>query len=172
MNREGLNWSPETGTSYEVPVSEITVETTPLRSSKKLLGTKIELTWDSKKNKNPQLRTILDQGKTQLNNYFSKGGRQLGQIVLQVEVDAEATDEKIKKTEQDLRQKLNGLVAEAISGQSRSNTEFVSGFGVRTRKIDKGATVKGKRVAASRQRGSFSARRMVDDALADVGDLN
>jgi len=164
MNREGLNRSPEVLSSYEVPAFEITIETIPLRSPKKLLGTKVELTWDSKKNQNPQLRAVLDKGNNCFSNYFSKGGSRLGQVVLRVQLEATATAEEIEQGAQNLREQLNGLIATALSNESHKTG---SDFSSKSFHVDRGAAVQDKRHNASNKRGPAPIKKMVDEALAD-----
>lgn len=99
---------------FEIPDSQIEVETVPVSSGKKSLGTRIELTWDSKQVTDQELRSVLDGGHSVFDDRFSKGGRRVGKVVLRVQVEAGATEEEIEVAEQSLREQLNSLVNEAL----------------------------------------------------------
>jgi len=104
--------TPEVQDQFEIPDSQIEVERIPLSSGKKSLGTRIELTWDSKQVTDPKLRSVLDGGHSVFDDRFSKGGRRVGKVVLRVQVEAGATEEEIEAAEQGLRDQLNSLVNE------------------------------------------------------------
>lgn len=152
MQSEGSGWSPEKAAPYEVPASEITVG-----SSKRSSGTKIELVWDTKRNQNQKLQLILDRGKSSLSNYFSDGGRRVGHIILRAEVEGGMTEAEV---EQKLRDKLNSLVAAALSGVEVVTENFSLASRYKPIRKDRSKMVRHKRMNES-----GSARQATYNAL-------